>query len=93
MVEKKHFWSLLTLMTVAMLSIGFASCSKDDDDTDDGVDTTPITLYAGDNKTIMGADTISTSNRFVDSPAPFVPSFTLVFEVSAISFLVLPFMR
>ena len=65
MVEKKHFWSLLTFMMVAMLSIGFASCSKDDDDTDDGVDTTPITLYAGDNKTIMGADTISTSNRFV----------------------------
>lgn len=29
---KKYFWSLLTFMMVAMLSVGFASCSSDDDD-------------------------------------------------------------
>ena len=32
-MEKRHiFWSILSIMMVAMLSIGLSSCSKDDDD-------------------------------------------------------------
>lgn len=31
-MKKKYFWSLLTFMLVAMLSVGFASCGDDDDD-------------------------------------------------------------
>ena len=53
---------------VTFLSVGLASCSSDDSDEaekDDGVDTSPITLFAGNNKIIMGADTIFSSNRFV----------------------------
>lgn len=30
-MEKKYFWSLLTIMMVAMLSVGLASCDKVDD--------------------------------------------------------------
>ena len=34
-MEKRHiFWSILSIMMVAMLSIGLSSCSKDDDDSD-----------------------------------------------------------
>ncbi|MBR1932663.1 MAG: hypothetical protein IJ841_03155 [Prevotella sp.] len=64
-MNKKYLWNLLAFMMVAMLSVSFTACSSDDDDEDDGVDTTPISLLAGQNKTIQGADTISTSNRFV----------------------------
>ena len=31
-MNKKYFWSLLTFMMVAMLSVGFASCGSDDED-------------------------------------------------------------
>ena len=31
-MAKKYFWSLLTLMMVAMLSVGFVSCGDDDDE-------------------------------------------------------------
>ena len=31
-MKKMYFWSLLTFMMVAMLSIGVASCGSDDDD-------------------------------------------------------------
>ena len=48
-----------------MLSVAFVSCGGDDEEVDDAVDTTPITLIAGNDKVITGADTISTSNRFV----------------------------
>lgn len=63
-MKKKYFWSMLTFLMVATLSVYFVSCGGDDDK-DDGVDTTPISLFAGEEKTILGADTISTSNRFV----------------------------
>ena len=55
---------LLGVTLVAMLSAGFVSCG-DDDEKDDGVDTTPISLFAGKDKVIEGADTISSSNKFV----------------------------
>lgn len=53
----------LWLSLVAVVSFSFIGCGSDDDD--DNVDTTPITLYAGTNKVIQGADTIASSNRFV----------------------------
>ena len=31
-MKKKYFWSLLTIMMVAMLSVGFASCGGENDD-------------------------------------------------------------
>ena len=64
-MNKNFLGNLQTFVMVAMLSFGFASCGSDDDDEDNGVDTTPISLLAGQEKTIQGADTISTSNRFV----------------------------
>jgi len=37
-MKKMYFWSLLTFMMVAMLSIGFVSCGSDDDnDSSDGI--------------------------------------------------------
>ena len=51
----------LPLMTVVCISLFSCSSSSEDD----GIDTTPITLYAGSDKVIEGADTISTLNRFV----------------------------
>ncbi|MBQ7462478.1 MAG: DUF5036 family protein [Bacteroidaceae bacterium] len=39
---KKSLWGLLTIMTVAILSVSFVSCSKDDDD-DIGDTSTAIT--------------------------------------------------
>lgn len=35
-MNKKYFWRVMTLMMVAMLSVGFASCGSDDDDDDNG---------------------------------------------------------
>ena len=36
-MKKKYFWSLLTFMMVAMLSIGFVSCGSDDDNSNEPV--------------------------------------------------------
>ena len=58
---KKYLFLLLLLSTC----FGFTACGDDDDEKDDGIDTSPITLTAGKDKVITGADTISTSNRFV----------------------------
>ena len=55
---------LLGVTLVTMLSAGFISCG-DDDEKDSGVDTTPISIFAGKDKVISGADTILSSNRFV----------------------------
>ena len=58
----KKFNSIgLSLMTV--VGLGLFSCSSSSED--DGIDTTPITMYAGSDKTIEGADTISSLNKFV----------------------------
>ena len=40
-MKKKHFWSLLTFVMVAMLSISFTACGSDDDD-DNGVSTSVV---------------------------------------------------
>ena len=61
---KKNYYFLMSFALVAMLSAGFVSCG-DDDEKDDGVDTTPISLFVGKDKVIEGADTISSSNKFV----------------------------
>ena len=62
---KKEF-RLVGLMLMAVVSLGLVACGSDGDgDKDDGVDTTPISLLAGKEKVIQGADTISTSNKFV----------------------------
>ena len=61
---KKNCFYLMSIAFIVMLSVGFVSCG-DNDEEDDGVDTTPITLTAGKDKIISGADTISSSNRFV----------------------------
>jgi len=60
----KDLFRLLGFTLVAVFCFGLIACSSDDND-DDGVDTTPITLYAGQEKVIQGADTITASNRFV----------------------------
>jgi len=62
---KKNYFYLLGIALVTMLSFSFISCGDDDDDKDDGIDTTPIKMVAGADKIIQGADTISSSNRFV----------------------------
>ena len=62
----KKTFRLLGVAILAVMSFGITSCGGDDDDEkDDGIDTTPITLIAGKDKTIQGADTISSSNKFV----------------------------
>jgi hypothetical protein len=61
---KNNYFYLISFALVTMLSFCFVSCG-DDDDEGDGVDTTPITLTAGKDKIITGADTISSSNKFV----------------------------
>lgn len=35
-MKKMNYWSMLTIIIVAMLSIGFASCSSDDDEEESG---------------------------------------------------------
>lgn len=59
----KKTFRFVGLTLVAMVSFSFIGCGSDDDD--DAVDTTPISMYAGTNKIIQGADTITSSNRFV----------------------------
>ncbi|MBP3246552.1 MAG: hypothetical protein J6M36_01570 [Prevotella sp.] len=51
----------LALMTVVCWCLFSCSSSSEDD----SIDTTPITMYAGSDKTIEGADTISSLNKFV----------------------------
>ena len=55
---------LLVIIVAAMLNVGFTSCSSDNDEVDN-IDTTPISLTAGKDKIIQGADTITSSNKFV----------------------------
>jgi hypothetical protein len=62
-MKKINYWSMLAIMMGALLSVGFTSCS--DDDEEDNIDTTPIKMYAGEEKTIQGADTIDSSKKFV----------------------------
>lgn len=62
-MKKENYLHLLTIMMVAMLSVGFASCGGDDDD--DSIDTSPITLYAGDETSVNGASSIESENEFV----------------------------
>ena len=55
--------STQAVMMSLMLCSGFASCGNDDED--DSIDTKPISLYAGSEKDIQGADSIQSSNKFV----------------------------
>ena len=43
----------MAIMMIVMLSVGFASCNSDDDE-DDGISTSPITLYADKTEKIGG---------------------------------------
>ncbi len=61
MMEKLNYWSVLLLCG---MTLGLMACGSDDDE-DDGVDTTPISMLAGNEKTISGADTITVANEFV----------------------------
>ncbi len=60
-MEKLNYWSVLF---ICGMTLGLMACSSDDDE-DDGVDTTPISMLAGNEKTISGADTITVANGFV----------------------------
>lgn len=51
------------MATIALLSLGFVSCGSDDDD--DDVNTSPITLYAGDKTAVSGATSIESENEFI----------------------------
>lgn len=65
MNKKNYLWSLQTLMMVVMLSISFVSCSSDDD-TDDRITTTSVTLFANRTKTIEGnVREMVSDNKFV----------------------------
>jgi hypothetical protein len=63
MKKQMRIWSMmmLSVMTLPMM----VACGGDDSDDGGGIDTTPISLTAGKDKTIQGADTISSSNEFV----------------------------
>lgn len=63
-MRKKNLFYLVTIVMVTMLSVGFVSCGGDDDE-EASIDVTPISLFAGNDKTIQGADTITSSNRYV----------------------------
>ena len=63
-MNKKDLLKLWAIVMVAMLSVGFASCSSDDDD-DSQIDTSPITLYAGDKTMVQGATSVESENKFV----------------------------
>ena len=45
--EKNCFWSLLAIMMVAMLSLTFASCGSDDDDSGKGGGSSPSVVFVG----------------------------------------------
>ena len=60
---KKNLFYLMTLLLVSLVSVSYVSCGDDNDD--DNIDTTPITMTAGNDKVIAGADTITSSNKFV----------------------------
>lgn len=62
-MNKKRFLHLMVVIMATLFYVSFVSCGGDDDD--DIIDTTPISLLAGKDKVIQGADTISSSNRFV----------------------------
>lgn len=62
---KKSF-RLAGLLLMAVTFFGFVACGNDgDEDDNDGIDTSPISLIAGKEKVIQGADTINSSNKFV----------------------------
>lgn len=61
----KKTFRFVGLVMMAVLSYGMTACGGDDSNDDGGIDTTPISLSAGKDKSIQGADTISSSNRFV----------------------------
>lgn len=56
-----RFWSMM----LAVLALPFVtSCGSDDND-EDNVDTSPISIYSDGEKVIEWADTITSSNPFV----------------------------
>lgn len=62
----KKVFKLVGFTFMSAVLFSFIACSSDsEEEKDDGVDTTPITLTAGKDKIILGADTISSSNIFV----------------------------
>ena len=62
----KKTFRLVGLMFMAVVSFGLVACGSDDDDNgDDLIDTTPISVFAGKDKVIQGSDTISSLNKFV----------------------------
>lgn len=60
----KKTFRIIGMAIFAVLSLGITACNSSDDD-EDSVDTTPISLYAGNDKEIQGAEEITVSNRFV----------------------------
>lgn len=63
-MNKKFFLYLMTSIMVIVFSFGLTACGSDDDK-DDDIDTTPITLYTGDKTFVKGATNIESENRFV----------------------------
>ena len=61
----KKTFRFVGLMMMAVLSYGMTACGGDDGDDNGGIDTSPISLSSGKDKTIQGADTITSSNKFV----------------------------
>ena len=61
---KKGYLYLMAFMVVGMFGLVLTSCSSNDDD-DDGVNTSPITINAGSKTVIQGAETITSLDEFV----------------------------
>ena len=63
-MKKSNFWGVAMFMAVSLPLLN--SCGSDGDDNDnDGIDTTPITILSDEEKTIAGASSISSSDDFV----------------------------
>lgn len=56
-------FDVLISLSAAVLALGLTACSGSDDDS--GVDTSAITLYAGDSIAVSGATAITSSDQFV----------------------------
>lgn len=68
-MKKIKFWSMIMLMSVALPTM--VACGSDDEEEkeqepeEDMIDTTPISIFSDGTKSIAGADSIVSSNRFV----------------------------
>lgn len=64
-MKKKFLCRYLSFTLATLLAFLLVSCNKDEEKEEEVIDTTPISLYVGDQKSIEGATTITSDNEFV----------------------------